>query len=346
MGALIVFKNDIKRILNEKSYLIVVLTVTVLTILLAVYFTSKFEIKANLAVVTAQNTVKANFYNMLSKTLSSMKNPNSPIHKSINVTELSKAPEKSELVMGKYDAIITDKGDGTFKIDTFKGKAFETMIENAIKSNSSVNYTNKDTRKVGTNILGYLIMFILIEGAIFMKFFSEDKELRTFKRVLISPISMKSYLIGHCLFNFLMMYVPTFIVLIVEKEILKVNIGFSYDKYAYFLAIMTLLSTAFAFFMSSIIEYTDDVMMMSNIITTLTSVLAGSFYSFTSKNSVMDKLTALIPQKSYITLVQGIENNNALLNYIPQLSYIFVLVAAFFIVGTVVCKKRFNEGRY
>lgn len=327
MGIINVFKNDVKRILNEKSYLIIVLGTTVLTILLAVYFTSKFQIKGNIALVSNSNKF-------------SMKS------KYININLMKKQPAKSELIMGKYDAIVKVNKDGTFKIDTFKGKKFETMIKKAMEG-SKINYSIGDTRKAGTNILGYLVMFILIEGTIFMKYFSEDKEIRTFKRILTSPVSMKSYLLGHCLFNFLMMYVPTFMILVFEKEVLRVNIGFSYLQYSYLLAIITLLSTAFGFFMSAIIEYTDDSTMMSSLIIVLTSTLAGSFYSFGSKNTVMDKLTKVLPQKSYMTLIQGIENkNNTLLNYPFQVIYLFVFIIALFIIGAAVCNKRFNEGKY
>lgn len=327
MDAIEIIKNDFKRILNEKHYLIIVLTVTMATIMLAVYFTAKFQIKANLAVVSDSSKLN--------------------INSAYVQTHLMKTvPEKSELIMGKYDAVIIDKGNGSYKIDTFKGQEFKTMLERGIKKPSYFSGKSDDNRKAGTNILGYLTMFILIEGTIFMKFFSEDKMTKAFKRIMTSPVSLKSYVLGHCIFNFIMMYIPTFIILIIEKELLKVDIGFNYIQYSYLLLIITLLSTAFAFFMSAVIENSDDSMMMSNFIIILTSILSGSFYSFSSKNNIVDRLTALMPQKNFISLVEKIENNNAISGYSAELSYIVLIIVIFFVLGTIICRTRFRQGKY
>lgn len=322
-----VIKNNILRLKNDKSYVISVLVITIATILLAVYFTSKFQIKGNIALVTNSNK-----FDVTSKY--------------INVNVMKKAPQKSDLVMGKYDAIVMDKGKGNFDVVTYKGDDFKKSIEEALQGKRSISFGSGGTRKAGTNILGYLTMFVLMEGTIFMKYFSEDKINGAFKRVLISPISMKSYLLAQCIFNFFIIYIPTFIVLAIEKQILKVDIGFNYFQYAYLLAILTLISTAFGFFMSAAIENTDDSSMMSTLIITLSSILAGCFYSFTNKNNILDKITDIMPQKNYLNLVQGIENKSAMSNYSGQLIYIFALSIILFIIGSVICNRRYSEGKY
>lgn len=322
-----VIKNNILRLKNDKSYVISVLVITIATILLAVYFTSKFQIKGNIALVTNSNK-----FDVTSKY--------------INVNVMKKAPQKSDLVMGKYDAIVMDKGKGNFDVVTYKGDDFKKSIEEALQGKRSISFSSGGTRKAGTNILGYLTMFVLMEGTIFMRYFSEDKINGAFKRVLISPISMKSYLLAQCIFNFFIIYIPTFIVLAIEKQILKVDIGFNYFQYAYLLAILTLISTAFGFFMSTAIENTDDSSMMSTLIITLSSILAGCFYSFTNKNNVLDKITDIMPQKNYLNLVQGIENKSAMSNYSGQLIYIFALSIILFIIGSVICNRRYSEGKY
>ncbi len=322
-----IIKNNLLRINAEKNYIVTVLVVTVLTILLAVYFTAKFQVKGNIAFVTNSNELNINT-------------------KYLNINKMTTAPKLSELAMGKYDAIVTDKGEGKFQVVTYKGDDFKKYVEVMLKTKGKANISFGDTRKVGTNILGYLTMFILIEGTIFMKFFSDDKNNGSLKRTLISPISMKSYLMAHCIFNFFMMYVPTFLVIVIEKQLFKVDIGFSYFEYSYLLAILVFLSTAFGFFMSTVIENTDDSAMMSNLIVMLTSILGGSFYSFTNKNRFLDKIINLIPQKQYINLVQGIENKNTILNYCGELSYILVLSMTLFVIGIGICYKRYSEGKY
>jgi len=322
-----IIKNNYLRALANKNQIIVVLLMSFFSILFAVYFTSKLEVKANIAVVTSQENFQMD-------------------SKYIKFKILEKEPAKSELVMNKYDAIVFDRGNGKFDIKTLKSKSFEQMLRNALKDPSSFKPLKSERRGVGTNILGYLIMFILLQGLMFMNFFSEDKQIRTLKRVAISPASIGGFLVAHGLFNYIMVYIPTFLVLIISREVLKINIGFSYLQYTFLLGLITLLSTAFALFVSSIVEKVDNVSTAGATIIVLTSLLSGSFYSFNNKNVIFNGFVSLLPQKNFMSLVQGIEQGNSFVNYLPQFSYIIILSLALFVMGSMICKKRFNEGRY
>lgn len=322
-----ILKNNLLRIKAEKNYIFMVLIITVLTIFLAVYFTAKFEVKGNIALVKNEGKFDTDI-------------------RYLNIDIVKTAPKASDLVIGKYDAIATHNRNGKFDIVTNKGDDFKKYVEVMLETHGKANITIGDTRKVGTNILGYLTMFILMEGSIFMKFYSDDKNNGVLKRTLSSPVSMKAYLFAHCIFNFFMMYIPIMFILVVEKQLLNVNIGFSYFQYSYLLAILVFLSTAFGLFISSLIENTDDSMMMSNIVVILTSILGGSFNEITSKNGVVDKIVNLIPQKNYITLVQGIENNISISKFNGQLGYILGLSIVLFAIGIIICNSRYREGKY
>ncbi len=323
-GVLSILKNNFYRSANKKNYIIVTLIITFLSIMLAVYFTSKLEIKGNIAVVSSSPDV-----NIGSGFL--------------KVTVLDKIPPRSELVMNKYDAVVIDRG-GRYEIDTIKSDSFKNKLENVINHADASGFEGEAKRGPGANVLGYLTMFVLLQGLMFMTLYSDDKENKTFKRIGVSPVPIGCYLLAHGIFNFLFVYIPTFAVLVVCKEALKVNIGLGYVHYLLLLGILSMLSTAFALFMSSVMENADNCMTLGSTVVTLTSILAGSFYSFNSGNAMVKNLIGVLPQKSYLNLVQGIEQGKALGAFLPQLGYMLALSILLFALGAVICKRKFNQG--
>ncbi|MDP4182808.1 MAG: ABC transporter permease [Bacillota bacterium] len=322
---LTIFKNNIHRSIEKKNYIIATVLMISVAILLAVYFTSKLEIKGNIAVVTDNNKFNIN-------------------SKYVKVTVVDKIPSTSELVMNRYDAVLIDKGNNRFDIDTVKSDEFKKELEEFIRNPKATGFKKDEDRGVGSNILGYLIMFVLLQGLMFMTLYSDDKENKMFKRIATSPVSIGTYLFTHSVFNYLLVFIPTFTVLVVCREVLNINIGFSYFQYIWLLGILTLLSTAFALFMCSIIDKGDNSMTMGSSIVTLSSILAGSFYSFRNDNAIMKNIIGIFPQKNYLKLVQGLEHGKALSDLLPQLTYLLTISMLMFVIAVIVAKKKFKSG--
>ncbi|KNF08305.1 ABC-type multidrug transport system, permease component [Gottschalkia purinilytica] len=329
MGVWVILKNNFRRAYSNKNYVTNFLIMSCLSLILAVYFTSHLKTDLNIAWVTSSNDIpKISSYS--------------------NIEILKETPSKSELVMNKYDAVVIEKGNKKYEVNTIKGKDFKAKIENFIKNPSEFNPNNENENKrgVGTNILGYMLMFILLQGVFFMSFFTEDKENKAFKRIITSPIYMRNYIAGHCIFNFIIVYVPILTMLFIIKQIFKIDIGFSYSQYGYLLGIIVLFSVAFSLFISTVVEKMDDVMSLSSSIIVLTSIFSGSFYSINNTNIFLKKLINLLPQKNYLDLAQGIESGKPIMNYVPQIGYLLTLVILLYGCGIIICKRKFNEGRY
>ncbi len=327
MNVYTIIKHNFRRAASRRTYILLSLGITFATILLAVYFTSRFEFKGNIALISKEKT---------------------PVMQSsgLNIHLLEAVPPRSQLVMNKYDAVVIDKGNGEYEVDTIKNKKFEESILKIFQNPGILEVEGDQSSKAGTGILGYMIMFLMLQGLFFMTFFTEDKERKNLKRIATSPASIGSYLAGIGIFNFSMLYVPTMAVLVVSKEVLKVNIGFSYLQYLYLLAMIALFSTAFALFMTATIEKQDNVMTGAATIVVLTSILSGSFSAINTGSSAINGLISLLPQKAYLSMVYGLENGKSFTGYLLQAGYIILLSLAMAAAGAVICRKRYNEGRY
>ncbi|MDU4599339.1 MAG: ABC transporter permease [Clostridium sporogenes] len=267
MSVFAILKNNFYRVISKKSIIVTTIIFVPLMIMAAVYFTGKMEIKGTIAVVFENKSVNLNT-------------------KHLNVKMLDKRPNISELLLNKYDAVLEDKGNGKIQITTIKGEKFKNTIKNYLKlpQNIKGNIDIGEKRGVGTNILGFLIMIILVQSVGLMVLYPEDRDFKTFRRMLVSPVSEGKYLLAQGIFNFIIIYIPVFLAIVITKAVFNVNIGFSYGNLAILLSIITFLGTAFALFITSAIDDLESSLMLGSVIITLTSILSGSFYSFSDNN--------------------------------------------------------------
>ena len=125
---------------------------------------------------------------------------------SFNVTLIQNEPAMSELMLNKYDVVVIDKGQGKYEINSIKNAPLTDSIRFAIE-HPGVKLPSENERGIGTNILGYLTLFILLQGVMFIMPYSDDKESGVFKRIGSSPVNTGMYLAAHGLFNFLLVFI-------------------------------------------------------------------------------------------------------------------------------------------
>ncbi|WP_163856062.1 ABC transporter permease [Paenibacillus elgii] len=320
------YMNNFRRMWSRKGVLLLVLLFSMLALSLAVYFTAKFEVRGHLA--------------WIGNGASEAARP-----QGFQVTVLQEAPRKSALVRGQYDAIVHDEGNGQYRIETFKSEEFRQLVLQAIQHPEQV-HPDPSKRGVGTNVTGFLLMFLMLEGLLFMNLFTEDKENGTFKRVIVSSVGIGRYMAAQALFTFSFVYVPTYVTIAVIKLAFGLDIGFSLAAYAGLLAVPVALGTAFAWFLLACIEKLDNAMPMASTIILLTSLLSGSFGSKTAEYGVMYWITGLLPQKRFLELVSGLERNEEISVYVGQLGYVLGLTLILLLAGFAVVWRRVREGCY
>lgn len=327
---LAVFKNNCNRLWEEKMYLVISLILMICAISAAILLTARIETKGNLALVVPNQQV------LSERESAVIANPY------FNVTVLETAPETSALVQSRYDAVITIKADGNDVITTIKNPAFKTMVKTALANPTGFAPDNRSIRQTGTNILGFMMMFLLMQGVLYARFFAEDKEKHLIRRIAMSPLPFSRYLLGHGLFILLIIAVPSFLVLGVAA-LMGIDIGFSLLVYAGLIGVLALLATAFALFLNSFFEVADTANMLGSAIIVLTSILAGSFYSLSKEATLFDHLLHLLPQKDFINFVNALEKGSLSQSTFAQLVYVLAISAVFLAIA--VANTR-NDYRY
>ncbi len=327
MNVLNLFKNNLIRILAKKEIVIIAVVIVPLMIGVAILFSGKIVVRQHIALVTthAQNL---------------------PKNDRIKIDVMNKKPATSNLLLGKYAAVVEEKSDGTYEVTSIKSKADKELIENFFNFGkiSKSNQSGQAKRGVGTNILGFILMIILMQGVALTILYPEDRTLKTFRRILTSSVSEKQYIFAQGIFTFLCLFIPTYLVIVITKVCFNIKIGFGLLMLAILIGILTALSTSLALLISSMLER--NISLVASAIYVITCILSGCYYSFTGNNKVFDTICSILPQKSYMTLIQGIENRNSLFYFKGQLIYLFIWIAALWFLGSIITKRKMDQGIY
>jgi len=291
-------------------------------IFIAIYFTGRLEIKANLAVVGANNL---------------------PINSnSIKVNYINKEPQLSDLVLNKYDAVIKSN-DGVYEVITVKGHKFKENIEKLLKRESIDNVFSSENRGIGTNILGYLTMFILLQGLMFFTLFYEERDKGISKRVLSHPITAMNYFLAHAISCFIMVFLPIIIIILISVNILNLNTNISNIQFIFILGILCILGSAFGLFISSLVKSEDNGTLFGSMLLVITTLISGSFFSIDSQG-VIGKIGKILPQRKIVDYTIAIENNRTL-DY-RGLIMIILLSIILFMLAYIINNKKFRNGNF
>jgi len=310
-----ILKNDFRRLMERKSKFILFFVLTAGAIAVAIFMNTKADIVGHIAVVSKNDVIIPSTH--------------------LNITPLEKAPPTSDLVAGKYDAVVSFDVHGRYEIQTIKNDDFKQMLDTIISDPSSFHTSEIGGRDKGTNIIGFIMMFILMQGVSMTFMFAEDKDKKQIKRIAASPVSFMGYLYGHSFFTFIFLLMPTIIILLAVKLLFSINIGFAIMEYFFLTAILSALATSFALFLIALIKAGDFANMIGSAIIILTSILAGSFYSFDKGNKVLETVIKVLPQKAFLSMSELLEAGKDISLWYHHGLYIVVLIIIFFIAAMV-----------
>jgi len=316
-----ILKNDLRRLIEHKSRFLLFVILTAAAIAAALFMNTKAEIAGHIAVVSESEV--------------SIPSAN------LQITPLEEAPPMSELVSGKYDAVVTFDTQGRYGIQTIKNDDFKQILESILADPTAYHATEIRQRGNGTNIVGFMIMFIFMQSVSMMFLFAEDKEKKQINRIAASPVSFTGYLCGHGFFTFVFLLAPIMLMLLAAKFIFRVDIGFSVINYLFLISLLSALSTSFVLFLVALFKKSDTSNMFGSAITVLTSLLAGGFYSFDKGNKILETIIKVLPQKAFLSMSDLIEQGKELSSWVSYGLYIIVLTVLFFIAAIMKTRKDY-----
>ena len=312
-----IIKMTIDRIVHHKIYLLMSVFVTPLVVFGAVFFTNNVEsIKAHIAVLQEDQL---------------------PIEsKDIKVTTVETEPPFSELVSGKYDAVIK-KVNGEYEIQTVKGEEFKERLVDYAKGNRDA--FSKTDRGIAANFIGFMTMFILLFCSMLYKFYYSEKN-GINKRILASKIGFIEYAISHASVVFLIVFIPAILTVLLARATIGFATTVSNIELFFILFVLCMMSTSFNLVISAIFKTEANGSLVGAMIILLTTLIAGSMFEV-SKGGVIQQIANFLPQKHILDFTIQLENTGSA-NYMNML-WIILLSILVAIIGITIDKRRMKQ---
>lgn len=317
MSAILI--NNLRRLWVKKQLIVLLVVFTGVAAVAAIFVSRGLQQTWDVAVVTDRPmAIKADH---------------------VNLHLMEQAPSISALILGEYDAIMRIKPDESYELSTIKSEETRARIAAALEGRQETT-TQYSGRGTGTNILGFLMMFVLIMGSMAMCMYADDKVQGQIDRVAASPIGMSKYLFAHSLFNFCFLFIPTMIILSAVLQISGTILKFRFWELAGLIAILCVFSTVFCLLLYSLLSNKDEsAKMTGNTVIILTSILAGNFYAFDKENPALELMVTVLPQKAFLILADGLEQGSDFITYMPALVYLLILIVTFYTVSVVKTRR-------
>lgn len=311
---IVVFLNNIYRVRKKKLYffmLFLVLMSTLIALSLAKLPAPKYRV----AYVTENIILESNeqFEFILIKDL----------------------PKNSKIVMGEYDVIVGQDGKIAGTV-TRIASADLVLLQHFISGERIPAQKESNAENQDVKAISFMSMFLLIQGAVLMGLFAEDEELGVRNRILATSMSKTSYYMGHIVFNYSLLFVPTVLSVLIAQILTLSPITVFSPVYVIVLSLLCLLSISFSICVYSRISDADNANMLSSAIIVLTTIFSGGLYRIELGSHWFDWILRFLPQRKIFEAADQI----LLGNYFTFESAYVIMGSILMVILAVTIEKR------
>jgi len=317
-----VLQNNLRRLAQHNANVILFFILTVGAVAAALFFNAQADNVGHIAVISQSDITVSD-------------------SKHLKITRMDSEPAMSELVSGRYDAIVIYDEQGSYTIKTIKNDNYRNQLETILQDPSAFGESGIPSRGSGTNIIGFMMMFVLMQGVGMSFLFAEDRDNRQIRRIAASPVPFDGYLLAHGVFTFAILFVPTILILGIARYLFKADIGFGISGYLALIAVLCALATSFGLFVTAVTKKGDSANMAGSASVVLTTVLSGSFYSFERGNRILEYIIRILPQKAFLSLTDLLEQGAGISQWLYHGLYIILLTAFFFFYAVIRTRKEY-----
>lgn len=311
----LVFITNFKRAYSNKKKFFINLLVPVAAILLAIITNYISSPTLNIGVVQKKYSESGNRIISLLKSTKGLK---------IKMAEGKLI--KTQVILGKYDAVIiikrdVDKNavqnfDKYFEVYNVKNSKINIEMKNMIKRYLVTNKALKTDKLIdemqdgslskAERIISFLATVFLITSVVNGAVVIRDREENTFYRYLYSPNGKFKYIFGNVLYNYVFSYIQFFISISIVN-IFGINIGIAFEKMVVYGFLLILVMTTLATFITCIFTKELYANMSSAAISLILALIGGTFINYNKMPYGLQKISVIIPNRWIIKSVQYLE---------------------------------------
>lgn len=340
MGIMIVFKNNLKRSLNNKKSFIVTLIIPIVIILLSVVANYANKTVYNIGIIDREE-------NRLSKHVISLLEATEGINTGVVVGDRL----KTDMITGKFNAVVTFEHD-EIQIDAIREQHTSNNIYTLLQlykvAESPISYLELKeyipaySLSVAGGILSLLLLTLMITATMHATIIIKDKRARTYLRYKYAPKSSISYVFGNILYNIFITLLQVSIVTVLVLS-LGINLRIPIQDFLVIELLIVLIATSFGTLITSL--FNDD--MYANIsascIALLFSLFGGAFILYEKMPALLKSASVTSPIRWIIKITESLENGQGIMDNTFHISVLFGFTIAILIFAIVLNYRKRKE---
>lgn len=342
MNSLIIALNILKRALREPGMLVMMIILPIIGGMIAVTsFEKPAAVKLGIAalensrpalVEAVENTGKYNISFVNENELyTQIKNKN--IQLGVIIPQNADEGLKSGNLAGKIKIV-------TLKYDD-KATAFKDILNKYIhnlqtgENQSLVIQPQNESKDIGKPrmALGMLTMFMLMFVGAGMNQILSDKKAKTFMRLFCAPLREYEAVLGKLLANFLLGLIQIIVFLLLATFILGIDWGVPVLYIFILLVFFLLTAIGLGIGITAIISNSQIYTAVNTVLSTMTCMLGGSFFSTTLMKGTLKTISNFIPQKWAMDAFEKLFSGGTFADIQSNLLILILFGAVFFTFG-------------
>jgi ABC-2 type transport system permease protein len=202
---------------------------------------------------------------------------------------------------------------------------------------------NPDLRSAYFFIPGLIALLLVMVSALLTSItITREKEMGTMEQILVSPIQPLEIITGKVLPYILIAFLEALIILVLGMLMFEVPFMGSVSLLL-FISLLYIISALSLGLMISTVVSTQQVAMMSALVTTLlpTVMLSGFIFPLNSMPAILQYISYIVPAKYYLLVIRGIMlKGNTINQLLPQI--LFLLTMSLLLLSIALRKFRSN----
>lgn len=353
---LIILQNNFSRIFSKKSVYIQIFLIPILLISISIYINSKIEPKLNIGIIEKEkSSTSQDFINLLQAT------------KNITIKTVNTDTKNSDLIINKYDFIITIPDDFEDKVSVFKNNMGKTSIDDLLtfKGVRSKKLLDKGKElsyyyivynkpldisqllkgpdeklpSVLTTSMGFMLIFLFANAISYSILLIEDKETNILLRFKLSPNKLYKYILANAISTFLILYLQSSFSILVAKYIFNINIGTNIINVLLYMILVSICCTLFGIAITTLLNNENSASIIGSATIIISSLLSGTIISLNVPKGI-DILSRFFPQRYIINGIRGLETGDNLWQLFNSQVYILIFICIFFFSSIYSLKKN------
>ncbi|MDF2520520.1 MAG: hypothetical protein K0R84_1148 [Clostridia bacterium] len=214
-------------------------------------------------------------------------------------------------------------------------RGMELYVSNMVSADyQSIENTERDTKSNTYLSLGFMVMFMLFMSTNAATLVLEDKYLKTYGRVLSSPISARSYFMQNLLSYIVITFIQVCVIFAILIFVFKADMGPSIGNILVLFLVFALTSVALGLAVSSLTNDLRQNNALSYLITIPLCMLGGCFWPRDIMPSILRQLSNFTPVTWVLSASEKLLYGGSLADIGSELMILLLFTLVFMIVGS------------